>query len=459
MTLASRAASASLTSHTAIIKTLANKYHPTINPDGFVNLAVAENALLNEELTTYINANAIFNPLHLTYGNGGSGSEQLRSTIALFLNRRFHPRNPLTASSMHCTAGLTNAIEGIAFALADPGEAFLLARPFYGSFPHIIGDRPGLQTIRVTFGETDPFSIESITYYVSALENAAKSGVRARGIILCNPHNPLGHAYSIPYLRALMAFADKYNLHIISDEIYALSSWTNPSHPNTTNFTSVLAIDLTNLIDPALVHCLWGTSKDFGASGLRLGAVISPHNPQLLAALSTRGLYTFPSAATDAIVQAVLRNEGFCNWYFKENMRRLTEAYGVVTKFLVQNRIPYAQGGGGAFFVWVNLGEALEKRIVRSTYGEAGGQEEQADAGVAQLQSSLNADLMARLIEKKVYLASGDAFGSEKPGWFRIVFAQPQEIILEGLHRMLHSIEGGAAKEKYSATLPVCLCV
>jgi aspartate/methionine/tyrosine aminotransferase len=58
-----------------------------------------------------------------------------------------------------------------------------------------------------------------------------------------------------------MRFCQKYKIHLISDEIYGLSCWGNTELPDTSPFHSVLAIDKTNLIDPALVHVLWGMSK------------------------------------------------------------------------------------------------------------------------------------------------------------------------------------------------------
>lgn len=48
---------------------------------------------------------------------------------------------------------------------------------------------------------------------------------------------------------------------MISDEIYALSVWYNPEAPDAVTFTSVLSIDMDGIINPSLVHVLWGMSK------------------------------------------------------------------------------------------------------------------------------------------------------------------------------------------------------
>lgn len=58
-----------------------------------------------------------------------------------------------------------------------------------------------------------------------------------------------------------MKFCQRHQIHLISDEIYALSVWPNPEAPNAVTFTSVLSIDTTGIINPSLVHVLWGMSK------------------------------------------------------------------------------------------------------------------------------------------------------------------------------------------------------
>ncbi len=69
-----------------------------------------------------------------------------------------------------------------------------------------------------------------------------------------------------------MQFCAKHNLHYLSDEIYATSVFKNDSYPDATPFKSVLSIAIEGVIDPNLVHVLYGAAKDFCANGLRLGA-------------------------------------------------------------------------------------------------------------------------------------------------------------------------------------------
>lgn len=47
---------------------------------------------------------------------------------------------------------------------------------------------------------------------------------------------------------------------------------------------------------------------------------------------------------------------------------------------------------------------------------------------------------MRNLLEHRVFLADGARFGSEEPGWFRIVFAQNSEYLKLGLERILAAV-------------------
>jgi aspartate/methionine/tyrosine aminotransferase len=59
-----------------------------------------------------------------------------------------------------------------------------------------------------------------------------------------------------------MRLCQKYQLHLLSDEIYALTTFATPDIPNPEPFTSLLSIDKKGLIDPSLCHVLHGMSKE-----------------------------------------------------------------------------------------------------------------------------------------------------------------------------------------------------
>jgi aspartate/methionine/tyrosine aminotransferase len=107
---------------------------------------------------------------------------------------------------------------------------------------------------------------------IDALETALRDSKQTvRALVLANPHNPLGRCYSVEVLKRCIQFCEKHNIHLVSDEVFALSEFECPDLVDAPGFTSVLSIDLEALgADEKRVHVTWSLSKDFAASGVRL---------------------------------------------------------------------------------------------------------------------------------------------------------------------------------------------
>jgi aspartate/methionine/tyrosine aminotransferase len=107
---------------------------------------------------------------------------------------------------------------------------------------------------------------------VPALEAAIMDATcPVKALVFTNPHNPLGQRYPKSVLESCILFCKKHDIHFVSDEVYALTSFTSADCPEPTPFTSALSIDIAKLgFNPARIHVFWSTSKDFGQSGLRL---------------------------------------------------------------------------------------------------------------------------------------------------------------------------------------------
>lgn len=69
-----------------------------------------------------------------------------------------------------------------------------------------------------------------------------------------------GQCYPPETLVALLRLCAAKGIHLISDEIYALSVYNRDDRPSET-FTSIRAIDFSGIIDPRQVHVLYGMSK------------------------------------------------------------------------------------------------------------------------------------------------------------------------------------------------------
>jgi aspartate/methionine/tyrosine aminotransferase len=70
----------------------------------------------------------------------------------------------------------------------------------------------------------------------------------------------LGRCYPPETLKALLHLCAAKGIHLISDEIYALTTYPRDDQPSE-KFTSIRAIDYSDIIDPTQVHVLYGMSK------------------------------------------------------------------------------------------------------------------------------------------------------------------------------------------------------
>lgn len=100
----------------------------------------------------------------------------------------------------------------------------------------------------------------------------------------------------------------------------------------------------------------------------------------------------------------------------------------MVVHWARENSVPYAAGANAAFFLWADLGSVWKRH----------------NAGV--MSEDLDNFLLGLFLEHKVYIYSGKDFGSERPGWFRIVFSQNEIQLETGLRRVMDALrsKGGA---------------
>ncbi|KAL0931414.1 ACC synthase [Colletotrichum truncatum] len=405
----------------AIVRDL---WDPKTNPTGYVSLGIAENSLMHERLSEHIHNNLAVPTHSFTYGDGMTGSKRLKGSISRFLTDRFKPLTAIQPEHIAVTNGCSSAIEHLVWALGNPGEGFLLGQPHYGAFIPDVEYRTGCKLVRVPFHGLDPLGVDAVQKYEDALLASQAKGVKIAGLILCHPHNPLGRCYPREVIVDLMRLCQKYDVHLISDEIYGLSVWSNTidTQPGPVPFESCLSIDTTGIMDAHRLHVLWGMSKDFGANGIRIGAIISQHNPSFHDSLIPVGIYSSPSSISDHITANILDDTDWVNGYIAENQQKLQEHFELVVQWANTNDIVYAPGANAAFFLWVDLGKA---------YRERHPDRESED---------ISKEVMDVLLQNKVFIASGLQFGSEQPGWFRIVFSNKKELLLEGLDRIAKAI-------------------
>lgn len=403
-----------------------NIWEPDANPTGTVSLGLAENSLMHDEFSKHLHKSLnISNHYAFTYGDGPTGTRRVKAAMARLLTKHLKAAKPIEPAHVAVTNGCSSAIEHCQWALANPGEGFLLGRPYYGTFVPDLTLRFGAKLLTVAFDDVDPVGEDCVRKYEDVILEAQKNGQGVAGLVISNPHNPLGRCYSRNVMTALMRLCEKYQLHFVSDEIYGLSVFENAidKSPAPVPFCSALAIDPAGIIDPGRVHVLWGMSKDFGANGLRMGAIISQSNPAFISTMGSVGLYSSTSSLSDHVTANLLEDEPWVENYIKENQTKLGQQYEKIVAWAQKNDIEYAPGVNAAFFLWVNLGKAYLKH--------------KPSAAAEDLDKVVTEALTA----KKVFLASGVGFGSEQPGWFRIVFSHKDRYLFEGLDRIVAALE------------------
>ena len=114
------------------------------------------------------------------------------------------------------------------------------------------------------------FKEELLTALETAIEGVSASNP-VKALLLTNPHNPLGICYPKWLIEDILRFCSSHNIHLISDEVYAMSTFDNGETAESEPFVSVLSLDLEELgVNASSVHVVWSLSKDFGQSGIRM---------------------------------------------------------------------------------------------------------------------------------------------------------------------------------------------
>ncbi|KAK4064192.1 uncharacterized protein Triagg1_9171 [Trichoderma aggressivum f. europaeum] len=176
-----------------------------------------------------------------------------------------------------------------------------------------------------------------------------------------------------------------------------------PTHP-----TSLEAV---KCYEEALVQSIQNGTPDFCSNGIRLGAFVSQANPDLHAAIRAVSKFAWPSSLADAAWCGILNDADFLSTYFDTLTQRLSAAYEHCIALLKQHDIPYVPAHAGPF-IWVDLSKHLSSPTVEA-----------------------ERDLAWRMIDNKVWIATGEAYRSERPGWFRITFAVDEAELELGIQR------------------------
>jgi aspartate/methionine/tyrosine aminotransferase len=181
--------------------------------------------------------------------------------------------------------------------LLRPGDEAIVFDPVDFLFAAAVEAAGG----RVRRLPVDPLSGELA---LDRLESLVTPRTRLLGV--CNPLNPVGRVLREPELVALGAFAERHNLAILNDEVWADIVFA----PH--RFVSLAAIDAATA---ARCWSVQGFSKNYGLAGLRVGCVVAPDAAGCTAlARAALADTTMGGVATLSQIAAVAALEGAGEW-------------------------------------------------------------------------------------------------------------------------------------------------
>jgi len=402
----------------SLLTTMAtDTYSATANPTGFINMGAAENYIMFPEMASFTASH----PLQMTvddfsYNDGPWGTRRLRSAMAQHINRRFHPVHPVSERDLLLANGVTAVCDMLGFSLAEPGDGILMGQPLYQAFVPDFGTKAKVKPVLVPFGDdVDQFSPAAVACYEQALKRAREEdGTNVCALLLCHPHNPLGQCYPRETIIEIMRLCAKYKIHLLSDEIYAMSVFEVPD-PHAVPFESVLAFDSSEYIDPDYLHVMYGMSKDFAAGGLRIGCLYT-RNEALWKAFSVMNQFNWPGIADQLVACEILEDDAWLDEFFQTSRQRLGERNALTRELLGSKNIEYHTDANAGFFVWADF------RPYLSMTGKEGWEAEE--------------ELMKRFIDAKVLVTNGKMLNAEEPGFWRIIFSHEERVVREGFRRI-----------------------
>ncbi|KAJ8771459.1 hypothetical protein K2173_026636 [Erythroxylum novogranatense] len=400
-------------------KVLEDPYDRIENPNGVVQLGLSENRLCFDLIEKWMSENLMGSTIGDFSINGIApyqrqhGLMELKVAMASFMSQVMGRAVSFDPTKIVLTTGATPAIEILCFCLADPGNAFLIPTPYYPGFDRDIRWRTGVELVPVHCRSTDNF-ILSVTALDQAYTQAKKRGLKIRGLLLCNPSNPVGNMLPRDTLIDILDFAQHKNIHIISDEIYAGSVYGADE-----KFVSIAEVLEAEEFDKSMVHIIYGLSKDLSLPGFRVGLIYS-YNESVLAASKKLCRFSCISAPTQRLLIPMLSDAKFIQEYMETNRRRIYEMYHSFVESFKDLGIRCAESSAG-FYCWADMSKLIP------SYGEKG-----------------ELELWDKLLNiAKINVTPGSACHCIEPGWFRCCFTcltqEDIPVVMERISRVVEA--------------------
>lgn len=321
-----------------------------------------------------------------TFYTSNSGLKELRIEISEFLKRHYGLEyDPLTEMLM--TVGGSEGIDVALRAMLDPGDEVLIPQPSYVSYEPCTILAGGVP-VAINLKEENEFRLKP-----EELEAAITD--KTKILIMPFPNNPTGAVMEKADLEPIVELVKKYDLFVLTDEIYGELTYTGSGHVSIASFPGMK--ERTIYIN--------GFSKSHAMTGWRLGYVCAPHEiVQQMTKIHQFAIMCAPTTSQYAAVTAIRD----CD----EDVANMREEYNDRRRYLL-NRFkkmnvkcfePY-----GAFYIFPSITE----------FGMS------------------SEEFCTRLLkEKEVAVVPGTAFGDSGEGNVRISYAYSLENLKKAMDRI-----------------------
>ncbi len=271
-------------------------------------------------------------PAGYAYGPLG-GVPALRERIA---ERFTRVRGVATApTDVLVTVGATHALLCAVRACVEAGDEVVVLTPYW---PLSVGVVRSAGAVPVEVAFTPVLHAEGLEAALAAVRAAI--GHRTRGLYFASPNNPCGAVYGRDSLAALVALAERHDLWVFADEVYADYAYDAP-------FVSAASLGEERVVTLA------SFSKSHGLPGARVGFLrAAPAVLEAIGKVATHSAF-HPSHHAQGLAFAALGSDA----WVEEARVDYIEARAAVVDALAAARVPHLPAQGGSY-VFADFREA-----------------------------------------------------------------------------------------------------
>lgn len=204
-----------------------------------------------------------------------AGIPELREAVSARYKRMYD--TTISPDRVIVTNGVSEALLFLNSVLINKGDKALFFRPYYPLYIPDLRINGGSPIIE-RYNEEDGWNID-IDSLERSIKKDLKSGRKVKYMVMTNPNNPTGTVLEVNALKEIVEIAKDHGLILVSDEIYDEIIFSGVKYTS----VSKLAKGIPHVI-------LNGASKDFDATGFRVGFAMIPEDDKVSTELHKRML-------------------------------------------------------------------------------------------------------------------------------------------------------------------------